>query len=43
MRSLTRSTRPDLPDGTVSVLPGGAEIGEYLVAHPRDPEGDLHR
>jgi betaine-aldehyde dehydrogenase len=24
----------DLPEGTVSILPGGVDIGEYLVAHP---------
>ena len=31
------------PEGVISVLPAGREVGEHLVRHPRRRQGGLHR
>ena len=33
----------DLPDGVVSILPGGRETGEALVRHPGSGQDLVHR
>ena len=31
------------PEGVINIIPAGRETGEYLVKHPDDRQGELHR